>query len=108
MMRSTKVSPAGLVWSKKPSLTMSVEWPSADFCSLTLAFRAGRPAEARTWLCRQRTAAAMTGRLSAVGATSVLAHVIGAALVLALTLVLDARALRSVAGRLSPSAMVAI
>src|SRR3954451_22154366 len=106
MMRSTNVSPAGFVWSKKPSLTMSTEWPSADFCSLTLAFRVGRPAWARIWLCRQRIAAATTGRLSAVGATSVLAQGAAATLVLAF-LALLAWAL-SLAGRLSPRAIVAI
>src|SRR3954452_2175523 len=100
-MRSTKLSPAGFVWSKKPSLTMSAEWPCAALASLALAFSAGRPAWARTWLCRQRIAALTSGRLVALGVMSVFAQV-SAARALGLGLVALA-----VLTRLSPRAIVA-
>src|SRR3954447_11247433 len=98
-MRSTKVSPAGFVWSKKPSLTMSTEWPWAALASLALAFSAGRPAWARTWLCRQRIAALTSGRFVALGVMSVFAQVSAARAfgLVALT----------VLTRLSPRAIVA-
>src|SRR4051795_857513 len=103
-MRSTNVSPAGLVWSKKPSLTMSDEWPCAALASFALALSAGRPAWARIWLCRHRIAALISGRLVAVGARSVFAQVTAArALVFVLVLV----ALTVVLTRLSPRAIVA-
>src|SRR3954471_23081846 len=105
-MRSTNVSPAGLVWSKKPSLTMSDEWPCAALASLALALSAGRPAWARIWLCRHRIAALMSGRLVAVGARSVFAQVT-AARALVLVLVLALVALTVVLTRLSPRAIVA-
>src|SRR3954471_516523 len=98
-MRSTNVSPARFVWSKKPSLTMSDEWPCAAFASLVLAFSAGRPAWARIWLCRQRIAALISDRLSPVGARFVFAHVTAAR-----AFVLPAL---TVFTRLSPRAIVA-
>src|SRR4051812_7160664 len=106
-MRSEYVLPAGLVWSKKPSLTMSAEWPSAALASFVLALRAGRPACARTWLCRQRIAAPISGRLSAAGTRSVLVQATVAVALTVLGLALVVRALTLAAGRLSPRAIVA-
>src|SRR3954453_1857462 len=98
-MRSTKLSPAGFVWSKKPSLTMSAEWPCAALASLALAFSVGRPAWARIWLCRQRIAALTSGRLVVVGARSVFAHVTAARALVLVDL--------TVLARLSPRAIFA-
>ena len=60
MMRSTIVTPSGVVCSKKPRRTMSLEWPSAALRSLAFSRSAGRPRSARIWLCRQRIAARMS------------------------------------------------
>src|SRR3954454_6142966 len=54
---------------------MSLDWPSAAFCSLPLLLSEGRPAWTRIWLCRQRIAARISSMFSAVGMTSVFVQV---------------------------------
>src|SRR4051794_25673532 len=106
MIRSTNESPSGLVWSKKPCVTMSLEWPVAALRSLALSLSSGRPFWTRIWLCRQRIAARTSSTLSGVGIRSVFWHVIGACEVFAFGL---AEALAfAVFVRLSPRAILAI
>src|SRR4051812_7454144 len=80
---------------------MSAEWPCAALASFALTLSAGRPAWERIWLCRQRIAALISGRLSAAGSRFVFAQVTAA-----LAFGLVARAL-TVLARLSPRAIVA-
>src|SRR3954447_4473706 len=88
---------------------MSLDWPTADFCSLALLFSAGRPAWTRIWLCRQRIAARTSSTFCAVGITSVLVHTgTWATVALPAFLAAAALALALTAGFLAPSATVAL
>src|SRR5215208_4061604 len=70
MMRSTIVTPDGVVCSKNPRETMSLEWATAARRRRAFSRSSGSPRPARIWLCRQRMAERIAPSLPPVGARS--------------------------------------